>query len=256
MTIQIQVLLDKFDLLHPIITFVKDEGTNLSGMAATLYSIINYEPLKILKVQEGTCFGHAMSKACQYATNDEKVYVGLRNVNVKEVQSGLQKTITWTKKFGKWKQEWEWACFENAMGYGKLKAFVKTKFASKVITFQETLKFKNAIIFYYSKQKSIALQQKVLKAQVWTIAEAIASTLNLVVYACVMNQTRGHQLLSRALTTSITFSMEMEVQQLELSIGLEISYLFETKICLMHRNMRLEVIKVIKPILDFLRSYM
>jgi hypothetical protein len=67
------------------------------------------------------------------------------------------------------------------MGYRKLKACVKTKFASKVITFQETLKFKNAIFFCYSKQKSIALQQKVLKAQVWTIAKAVASILNLVV---------------------------------------------------------------------------
>jgi len=38
------------------------------------------------------------SKACQYATNDEKNVVVLRNVNVKETQSGLQKTITWTKK--------------------------------------------------------------------------------------------------------------------------------------------------------------
>jgi hypothetical protein len=64
MTIQIQVLLDKFDLLHPIIAFVKDEGTNLSAMVATLYSIINCEPLKILRVYEGTCFGHVMSKAC------------------------------------------------------------------------------------------------------------------------------------------------------------------------------------------------
>jgi TnpA family transposase len=41
------------------------------------------------------------SKACQYATNDEKKIVVLRNVNVKETQNGLQKTIGWTKKFGK-----------------------------------------------------------------------------------------------------------------------------------------------------------
>jgi hypothetical protein len=30
-----------------------------------------------------------MSKACQYATIDDKVFVGLRNVNVKEAESGL-----------------------------------------------------------------------------------------------------------------------------------------------------------------------
>jgi hypothetical protein len=58
-------------------------------MAIILHSIIDYEPLKILKVYEGTCFGHVMFKACQYATNDEIFYVGLRNVNVKEAQNGL-----------------------------------------------------------------------------------------------------------------------------------------------------------------------
>ncbi len=36
-------------------------------------------------------------KACQYATNDDKVFMGLRQVSVKDAQIGLQKTITWTK---------------------------------------------------------------------------------------------------------------------------------------------------------------
>jgi hypothetical protein len=42
-----------------------------------------------------------MSKAYHYATNDEKVIVGLKQVNVKATQGNLQKTITWTKKLGK-----------------------------------------------------------------------------------------------------------------------------------------------------------
>jgi hypothetical protein len=54
-----------------------------------MHSIIDYEPLKIFRVYEGTCFGHVMSKACRYAKNDEFFFVGLKNVNVKEVQSGL-----------------------------------------------------------------------------------------------------------------------------------------------------------------------
>ncbi len=64
MAIQVQMLLDKIGLLHRVITFVKDEGTNMSTMVATMHSIINYEPLKILRVYEGTSFGHVMSKAC------------------------------------------------------------------------------------------------------------------------------------------------------------------------------------------------
>jgi len=61
---QLQVLLDRFGLLHQVNTFVKDEGTNLYAMAAALHSINDCEPLKILRVYEGTCFGHVMSKAC------------------------------------------------------------------------------------------------------------------------------------------------------------------------------------------------
>jgi hypothetical protein len=45
----------------------------------------------------------------------------LKNVGVKEVQSGLQKTITWTKKSRKKRQEWEWACFKSGMQHQKLK---------------------------------------------------------------------------------------------------------------------------------------
>jgi hypothetical protein len=44
------------------------------------------------------CFGHIMFKAYQYATNDEKVIVGLKQVDVKATQGNLQKIITWTKK--------------------------------------------------------------------------------------------------------------------------------------------------------------
>ncbi len=61
-----------------MIAFVKDEGTNLATiMATTLHSIIDCEPLKILRVYETTCIGHVMAKAYYYATNDNKVYVKL-----------------------------------------------------------------------------------------------------------------------------------------------------------------------------------
>jgi hypothetical protein len=39
-----------------------------------------------------------MSKACQYATNDDKVFKSLMQVNVKDAQTTLQKIITWTKE--------------------------------------------------------------------------------------------------------------------------------------------------------------
>jgi hypothetical protein len=72
-----------------MIAFVKDEGNNLGTMAVTLRLIINCELFKLLRVYEGTCFGHVMSKMYQYATNDNKVLMALTLVNVKDVRIGL-----------------------------------------------------------------------------------------------------------------------------------------------------------------------
>jgi hypothetical protein len=64
MVVLLQVLLEKFGLLHWVIAFVKDESANFFTMVVVLHSIIDCEPLKILKVYEGTYFEHVMSKAC------------------------------------------------------------------------------------------------------------------------------------------------------------------------------------------------
>jgi hypothetical protein len=53
--------------------------------------------------------------------------------------------------------------------------------------FEKKIEFKNAIIHYYGRKKSMALQHKVLKAQVWAIVEVVTSTLNLVVSTRVLN---------------------------------------------------------------------
>jgi hypothetical protein len=121
--------------------------------------------------------------------------------------------------------------------------------------FEETFELKNAIILCYGMQKFVALQQKIPKAQVWAIIEAIIFILNLVIFICVMNHNRGHWLLSDALTTAITLTMEMEAQLLKLFVGLEIFDLFKANICLLHKNMHLDVIKAIKHFLEFQRSF-
>jgi hypothetical protein len=77
--------------------------------------------------------------------------------------------------------------FEN------FKIFVQIKFASKVIMFEKTLRFNQAIIIYYARQKTIILQHNIVpNAQVWAITKAITSCLNLMVLACVMNQFHSH----------------------------------------------------------------
>lgn len=61
----------------------------MTTLVVVLYSIIDYEPLKLLRVYKGTCFGHIMSKACQYATNDDKVLARLKSVNVNYAHASL-----------------------------------------------------------------------------------------------------------------------------------------------------------------------
>jgi hypothetical protein len=61
--------------------------------------------LTFIKPYEGTSFGNVMFKVCQYVINDSKVSKSLMLVSVKDAQVVLQKTITWTKKSMKGRQE-------------------------------------------------------------------------------------------------------------------------------------------------------
>jgi len=57
MAIQLESQFSKFGLMHRhVITFVKDEGNNLTTMTFALCSIIDYQPLRLIKVYEGMCF--------------------------------------------------------------------------------------------------------------------------------------------------------------------------------------------------------
>ncbi len=59
-----------------------------------------------------------------------------------------KKTITWTKKSRKGKHEWEKACIESKKTTLEIETHVKTRFVSKVIMFEETLKFKQVMLCY------------------------------------------------------------------------------------------------------------
>ncbi len=82
---------------------------------------------------------------------------GLEQVNVKVTQRNLRKTITWIKKLGKRRQEWERACVERGLRPQKHKTPVKTRFANKVIMFEKVLEFKEAILLCCGQQKTIVL---------------------------------------------------------------------------------------------------
>ncbi len=79
----------------------RQRGVNLSTMTIDLTSFVSCEVLGLATPFVRSCWGHAMSKFCQHATNDCKVCGGLTTMSIKETQFILQKTITWTKKNGK-----------------------------------------------------------------------------------------------------------------------------------------------------------
>ncbi len=52
-------------------------------MISALKCFINCELFALKKNFQGTCFGHAFSKAFQYGITDEKVYKNLKYVYIK-----------------------------------------------------------------------------------------------------------------------------------------------------------------------------
>jgi hypothetical protein len=61
----------------------------------------------------------------------------------------------------------------------------------------------------------------------WAIVEVVTFALNPIVSTCVLNQSRGHWLLSNTLTITITLNMNMEVELLEMSSPSKLFDLFE-----------------------------
>jgi len=60
---------------------MRDQISN--AMTIALKVVINCEPLGLEKNFQGTCFGHAFSKACQYGIVEEKVCKDLKYVSIK-----------------------------------------------------------------------------------------------------------------------------------------------------------------------------
>ncbi len=64
--------------------------------------------------------------------------------------------------------------------------------------FQETLQFKDDIIFCYSRQNTLRISGRVPPLLTWHIFKIIMDSLFHVVIACVLNQFRRHWLLVNA----------------------------------------------------------
>ncbi len=109
--------------------------------------------------------------------------------------------------------------------------------------FEETLEFKEAIFLCYGQQKTIVLQQRVPKAKVWAITKAQTYVLNKVVTTCVMDQSRGHQLLSNAFNTCINLTLILETKVRHVTDVFNVLYAFDVKLTIFQNNMKVEVIR-------------
>jgi hypothetical protein len=67
-------------------------------MVISLKSLILCEVLDLKSPFDSACFGHAMNKATQYDTNDDKISMDLKPINVKSSQTSFQSYITWLEK--------------------------------------------------------------------------------------------------------------------------------------------------------------
>jgi hypothetical protein len=81
--------LDEYGFKNKIITHVKNEGLNLNTMTSAFKFFMKCKALGLEENFQGTCFGHVVSKAYQYATNDEKVCMGLKYIFVKFAQENV-----------------------------------------------------------------------------------------------------------------------------------------------------------------------
>jgi hypothetical protein len=74
--------------LKEILQCVNNKGSNLrSDDHKTLEYVVNCDNLRLEEPFQGPCFGHAMSKACQYATTNKKVSIGLHEMSIKFTQT-------------------------------------------------------------------------------------------------------------------------------------------------------------------------
>jgi hypothetical protein len=65
-------LFDQYGLRNKIITYVKDEGSNLNTMTIVLKYVVKHEVLGLDESFQGFCFNNVFFKACQFAITNEK----------------------------------------------------------------------------------------------------------------------------------------------------------------------------------------
>jgi len=91
---KLEDMLDMFILTKKIIAYVKDNGSNLHTCANALNFVVSCSNLGLLEPFDGSCFGHAFLKECQYIITYDKVCICLNYASIKAIQGAIQKCIT------------------------------------------------------------------------------------------------------------------------------------------------------------------
>ncbi len=74
-------LLNKYDLKKNINVHVKNEGSNLNTLTIVFnYIVVSCNVLGFIESFQSSYFNHALFKACQYGSIDEKICKGLKYV--------------------------------------------------------------------------------------------------------------------------------------------------------------------------------
>jgi hypothetical protein len=76
-------ILDAYSLRNKIITYVKDECSNLNTLTNVFKYVVKCEASCLEENFQGTYLCHVFFKACQYATTNEKVCRSLKYIYIK-----------------------------------------------------------------------------------------------------------------------------------------------------------------------------
>ncbi len=100
-------LLVNYQSINNIITYVKNKGTKSKHSSYALTNIVkSCAPLHLSSPFVTHVLAMAYHKSTN-ATNDIKIGIGMKKMNMVEAQNALHKIITWMKKSRKGRQEWE-----------------------------------------------------------------------------------------------------------------------------------------------------
>lgn len=256
LAMEVKELLNSFHLTDKIIAFVMDDDPRLGALTSALSSMVVCAPLQLPEPYSGTCFGHVMSKACDSATNDQKVCARMRDVSIDATAATLKKAISLTTRSENRRHEWWKACVDVGLPPRKLRTPIKGRFAAKVILFQEALEYQHAFSLCLPHQINDLLLE-VPSLETWAVAKAVTDALTPVLQQCVINQSKGYWLLSDALATALGLCIQLHKVQIEkgmVSPKLETGN-FESELEVLQARMMSEVINALAPFLSFTVSY-